>query len=365
MANIDHVDLQTNATNRRIREIITAVKNETLIPRPDFQRRLVWTNRDKLAFLDTILNHLPFPEIYVCAGEVNPETAQGTEWLVDGQQRVSTIYSYFTADPTLRLGTIAPYSTLLEPEKRKFLEYTVVVRDLGDIPLDTVKNIFQRINSTKYGLNAMELANARYDGAIKKVAEALAEHDFFTNHGVFRTSDVRRMNDVSFQLSVLITMEQGYFDDTSAHEEYLERYNDEYPLKENYHARAIAVFDFIDLMQLPAKGRWWKKADLFTLIVELDRALHERKVDVSADAISGRLTTFDLHLQRLAAQEGLDEFTEEYRKALSRYANAAAQGSNHRKSRTIRGSIMEILILADPQDDQQALFSAHGAAEAE
>ncbi|HEU0301635.1 MAG TPA: DUF262 domain-containing protein, partial [Longimicrobium sp.] len=189
----EHYELQTNATNRRIREIITAVKNKSLIPRPDFQRRLVWTNKDKLAFLDTVLSHLPFPEIYVCAGEVNPETAQGTEWLVDGQQRVSTLYSYFTSDPELRLNELPTYASLSETEKRRFLEYTVVVRDLGDVPIETVKDVFKRINSTKYGLNAMELANARYDGAIKRAAEELAEKGFYSEHGVFRTSDIRRM----------------------------------------------------------------------------------------------------------------------------------------------------------------------------
>ena len=71
--------IQTSATNRRVREIISAVKAGTLVSRPDFQRKLVWTNRDKLLFLDTLLEHFPFPEIYVCAGEVNTETAQGTE----------------------------------------------------------------------------------------------------------------------------------------------------------------------------------------------------------------------------------------------------------------------------------------------
>ncbi|WP_169791645.1 DUF262 domain-containing protein [Sandaracinus amylolyticus] len=336
-------ELKTNATNRRIRELITAINQRALVSRPDFQRRLVWTNRDKVEFVDTILRALPFPEIYVCAGEVDPETAQGTEWLVDGQQRVSTIYEYFSGAQSLRLPPRIPaYAALTEAQKRSFLEYTVVVRDLGSVPLDYVKDVFSRINSTKYGLNAMELANARYDGAIKRSAASLAEHDFYSRRSVFKASDVRRMGDVSFQLSLLITMEAGYFDDTDEHERYLERYNDEYPRAPEMEARLNSVFAALDSADIAGASRWWKKADLFSLIVELDRAVSVDSRAVDPAALRTALTGFEQLLERYQGHDG--EMSSAERERASRYSLAAAQGSNHRKSRITRGEILAEVI---------------------
>src|SRR5947208_4798824 len=126
--------MRTTATNRKLRTLITGIRDKTLIPNPEFQRRLVWTNRDKINFLDTVLNRYPFPEIYIAAGDVNPETGEGTEWLVDGQQRISTLYQYFEGSGDIRLAKttegidIKPYKELSKEQQIEFLEYEVVVR---------------------------------------------------------------------------------------------------------------------------------------------------------------------------------------------------------------------------------------------
>lgn len=341
--------IKTNATNRRIREIISAVLKDppTLIPRPDFQRRLVWTNRDRIAFIETVLKELPFPEIYVCAGEVDTKTAVGTEWLVDGQQRVSTLVSYFRADPSLRLnGELPPYALLPIDAQKSFLEYTLAVRDLGNIPLATVREVFERINSTKYGLNAMEMANARYDGAIKKFAEQMASNPFYAAHEVFTPSDIRRMADMSFQLSLVITLHAGYFDDITAHEQYLERYNEDFPLAAEMEGRLQKVFDIVDIMKLPPKCRWWKKADIFSLLVELDVALHVDKVSFIPIDLSSRLQAFEADLLRFDAHDATLQAEPARFKDLSSYSLAAAQGSTHRKNRITRGEVLSRLIRA-------------------
>ncbi|MFN9951774.1 MAG: DUF262 domain-containing protein, partial [bacterium] len=104
--------MQTSGTNRRLRLLISAIKDGTLIPRPDFQRRLVWTNKHKEEFIKTVLGQFPFPEIYIAAGDVDTDTGKGTELLVDGQQRLTTLLQYFSGSPDLRLGTLCPYSAL-------------------------------------------------------------------------------------------------------------------------------------------------------------------------------------------------------------------------------------------------------------
>src|SRR6266566_444714 len=131
--------MRTTATNRKLRLLLTGIKNKTLIPRPEFQRRLVWSNKNKIAFLQTVLEEYPFPEIYIAAGEVNAETGEGVEMLVDGQQRVDTLYQYFIGSTELRLGKVIPaYNQLAQEKKIAFLEYDVVIRDLGKMSIDEI-----------------------------------------------------------------------------------------------------------------------------------------------------------------------------------------------------------------------------------
>src|SRR5438876_9939003 len=199
--------MRTTATNRKLRLLLTGIRDKTLIPNPAFQRRLVWTNKDKLYFLDTVLKGYPFPEIYIASGEVDPETGEGTEMLVDGQQRITTLFEYFTNSEELKLGQdIKPYAELSQSQKLQFLEYEVVVRDLGSMDIEDIKKIFERINATSYSLNAMEIHNSRYAGEFKTFVENLTKHPFFDKHGVFTVNEVRRMRDVSFVLVFVITI---------------------------------------------------------------------------------------------------------------------------------------------------------------
>ncbi len=101
--------MDTSASNRRLRVLLTAIGNNTLIPQPDFQRRLVWTNKDKVEFIKTVLEGYPFPEIYIAAGKVDPKTGEGAEVLVDGQQRLTTLYQYFKGSPDIKLGNTYSY----------------------------------------------------------------------------------------------------------------------------------------------------------------------------------------------------------------------------------------------------------------
>lgn len=267
--------MQTSATNKRLRVLLTGIRDETVIPNPHFQRRLVWSNDHKIAFLRTVLEGLPFPEIFMSAGEVNPDTGDGTELIVDGQQRITTLYQYFTAHRDLRLlGQITPYSELSDREKIAFLEYEVVVRDLGPLTEDETRDIFQRINSTKYSLNAMEVNNSRFDGELKKFAEEMATCDFFESNQFFTALDGRRMNDVRFVLTLIITLMSGYFNLDDAHESYLERFNDDFPEREEMESRLTSLFDFIESCKFHRRSRIWQKADMLTAAVELDQIIN-------------------------------------------------------------------------------------------
>lgn len=329
--------MKTSATNRRIRLLMTALRDNTLVPRPEFQRRLVWTNRHKEEFLKTVLMEYPFPEIYVASGEVDPDTGEGVEMLVDGQQRVTTLYQYFTGSNDLQCREIRPYASLSNDEKLSFLEYEVVVRDLGKKSIEEITEVFRRINSTKYSLNAMEIHNARFDGALKKFSEELAQDDFFGANNVFRTNDIRRMGDLVFCLTATISVLAGYFNRDDALEEFLARYNDEFPQEDEIKEQFSKVFRFITRCDFDSKSRVWRKADLLTLIVEVYYAYDKRNLELSADRIAPAIKQFYETVDAVRDNEMED-------KSAALYYKSALQATNDRANRIRRGEIIARII---------------------
>lgn len=331
--------MDTSASNRRLRVLLTAIGNSTLIPQPEFQRRLVWINKDKVEFIKTVLEGYPFPEIYIAAGKVDTKTGEGAEMLVDGQQRITTLFQYFKGSADLRLPSDLPkYEDLLEDQQVKFLEYKVVVRDLGNMSIQQIKQVFQRINSTSYGLNAMEIHNARYGGEYKKFSESIAELNFFENHRIFTSTDVKRMNDTMYCASLVATIMSTYFNRDSEVENYLEKFNEHLPNKSEILSNFNLTLSFIERLNFPPKYRIYKKADFFTLFVELYKLLAISKVALKLPEVRRELEQF-LNLVDLAA-DGKDTQNPD----AERYYKAALQASNDRGNRIARGDIINKVI---------------------
>jgi Protein of unknown function DUF262 len=336
--------MRTTATNRKIRVLLTGISQGTLIPRPEFQRRLVWSSKHKNAFLETVLLGYPFPEIYIAAGEVDPNTGEGAEMLVDGQQRIMTLYQYFTGAEDLNLTkNIRPYSQLTDEEKRRFLAYEVVVRDLGELALEQIKEVFRRINLTNYALNAMEIQNARFDGPFKQFGEELAQDPFFEKHRVFRTNEIRRMSDVRFVLIFVITIMSTYFNRDSELDDYLERYNEDFEDEDNLRHQAREVFQFVDGCGFSQDSRVWKKADLLTLLVEAHRAIIKERLPLDPRDVGKHLQVFYAAVDAAAigSEDGDDA---------AAYHKAAIQASNDRSSRITRGETIRRILHSAVKD---------------
>ncbi|MCY1668466.1 DUF262 domain-containing protein [Rhizobium sp. SL86] len=326
--------MKTSASNKKIRELITIVKENRLVPRAEFQRRLVWTNKDKDFFLDSVLKGFPFPEIYVADGDVDLDSGEGTQLLVDGLQRVNTLVQYFTGDPSLKLITIPPYKELDEDQKKAFLQYDVAVRDLGNIKRSEIVEAFQRINATKYSLEDIEINNAVYSGEINKFAQKFVDNHVFSDHKVFSSLDYRRMGDLRFGLTIIATMMADYFNRDEELEDVLKLNNDAFVREGEIARRINAVLGLIEECGFPPKSRVWRKADLFTVFIELDRHL-ESKGPLNPTTVVETLSDFfdEVDAQRFGSAQ-----------LASIYYKAAIQASNDRLNRLRRGFIVEGLL---------------------
>lgn len=314
---------------RTIQELMQQMRDDVISPRPEFQRKLVWSNQHKSSFIDSVLNKYPLPEIFLTELQVDTESGMRAEMLVDGQQRLTTLFEYVTNNDDLKLTDGTPYFyDLPDHRKSEFLQHQIVVRMLKTDDFDNIREIFTRINSTKYALNAMEINHARYDGALKRFAQNISENSFFENHHIFTSSDVRRMNDLRYTLELLITMMTGYFNRDEKVEEFLSMYNDEFHKEGELEARLNKVFSLIYECRLPINSRIWKKADFFTAAVELDRAVNINNHIFDSEELSKRLIKFYAEVD----SENRSDFVKDY------YL-ASLQGTTSRTSRNKRAQI--------------------------
>lgn len=266
------IQLSPSVTHPTIAEVYQNIRSKKLILRPDFQRRFVWTHEHQEEFLDTILRGFPFPEIYVCRGDIDVVNLTTTQHVIDGQQRLTTIQLYIEGKQVRQFARISAFTMLSEMQKKEFLSYQLVMRDLGEVDDTLIREIFRRINLTKFKLQDVEIHNAVYDGEfIQAAKELLASVDLRT-YDVFHESEFTRMADLHFVLLVMATLEnEGYFPQDNEVETYISKYNEEYPERAKTIDLLKQTFTSIDAMKLPPDSIWFRKSNFFTMVVEFSR----------------------------------------------------------------------------------------------
>ena len=262
--------IKPSVTNPSIAVVYKMVERGELTLQPDFQRKFVWTHAHQEQFIDTILKGYPFPEVYICDGEVNVAKMLTYKNVIDGQQRLTTIKNYIDNEFKEPLVQIPTYQSLTESQKKSFLSYQIVMRDLGEIDEETTREIFRRINLTKFKLDNIEIQNAIYDGEFIQAAKSILENISLEKFGVFRESEFTRMADLHFMLLIMSTLEnQGYFAQDKMVEKLIEINNDKYHNKDHMIALLIKTFAVINDLNLPNDSMWFRKSNFYTLVCEV------------------------------------------------------------------------------------------------
>jgi hypothetical protein len=310
------------------------MENNILLLRPRFQRNLVWNDNHKENFIDTILRGLPFPEIYIASGEMDLEKMISTIVIVDGQQRLSTIRDYINGSEDFVFKRILRFDELIKEQKTDFLDYDVVVRNLGRIDEDLIKEIFSRINSVQYALNAMEINNALYEGEFITTAKRICESSNLNKLEVFSESQQARMDDINFILLIMTTIEAGgYFSLNKEVEEYIQRMDNEYSNKDATIADLMSVIELVVNLNLEKESIWLRRSSLFTLLIEL--VWYKRKTGWLPD--SRRLLEMlnDLHKKIL---DNRDKDIQSNRYA--QFYNYMSSGTSNATARRVRGELL-------------------------
>lgn len=325
------IQIKPSVTNPTIADIYQKISDNKLDLAPDFQRKFVWTHEHQEQFLDTILNGYPFPEIYVCQGETDLKKIRTTQKVIDGQQRLTTIKNYIedSFDHPLRLVT--KFEDLEPNAQEQFLSYQIVVRDIGKVEDGSVREVFRRINLTKFKLEDIEIHNAIYDGKFIQLAKKIADEIELDRYGVFHESEFTRMVDIHFFLQVMTTLERGgYFNRDAELERCIAEFNNEYSNAECLKSNILHTFSIIDDLQLEFDSIWFRKSNFYTLVIELC------KVDTVPADLANRLNDFETKV--MADKNTETEFGTYYR-----YMYAGTTGRKARVTRAMmfRQHVME------------------------
>lgn len=332
-------NISSAPTSPTIAELYQKIQNGTLVLQPDFQRKFVWTQQHQEEFLDTILKGLPFPEIYVCQGSVNIQTIQTTHHVIDGQQRLTTIKKYIEGNFEKPLRLIKAYSELTNEEKQKFLAYQVSQRDIGKVNEEVVKDIFRRINLTKFKLEDIEVHNAIYDGLFIRTAKDLAQRINLGKYEVFSDSEFTRMADTHFMLQVLSTLIRGgYFNRDTEIEKCIIEFNEEFLLQNELSSKIELCFSIIDELDIKPDSIWFRKSNFFTLVVEICK-----NIEFIDKNIKSRLDSFE---EKIIAAKNSSDANDEIN-LLREYYSYMYQGTNSRKARVSRSEIFFKYIFAN------------------
>ncbi len=159
--------------NRKtVSEIFTMFDEKKLIVDDSYQRRSVWSEKDKVRLIETILLQLIIPELFFWRADTDPETGASITHIVDGQQRIKAIYSFinnefklksqFLLDDSIKKAYANKYFRDLDTETRKtFWNYPLMIIEIDSkATRDDIITMFNRLNLTDYNLNDQEKRNS-------------------------------------------------------------------------------------------------------------------------------------------------------------------------------------------------------------
>ena len=155
-------------------------QNEIYVP--DYQRDLIWPERNQSRFIESLLIGLPIPFLFVAdvSDVEDPENAGRLE-IVDGVQRIRTLAEFFTGRLVLsnleRLKKLNGFrfADLHPSRQRRFRRATLRLIELTEgITEDVRREMFDRINSGSVTLEAVEVRRGMEPGPFLQLTTELA-----------------------------------------------------------------------------------------------------------------------------------------------------------------------------------------------
>jgi hypothetical protein len=315
--------------------------NGTLLLQPDYQRREVWGDAARVMLIDSILNDIPMPKIFVSKAIKDMRTYRS---VIDGQQRITTILTFLNDGFQLEDPYGGPYegkkfSELPDEVRDEILLYSIDFNEASGLPPEELREVYSRVNKYLVPLNRQELRKADFPGDFLKVAERLANLDALDDMGLFNATARRRSLDVEYVSELLAAQLRGISDKKDAIDECCRDYA---AWPEAYSAAARAEFEgaiadiskIFDSTYSMKKTRWKQKADFYSFFFAV---LTHRRAGLALPADLSFLR------QDLTLLDGRIAPTSEVR-ILSKYAVYCVSQANSAASRNWRTAFIRAIL---------------------
>ena len=167
--------LQIAKVERSIYDLYRSWQQHVLQLDPDFEREFVWDENRQTQLIESVLARIPLPAFYL--SEENEEQTI----VIDGQQRLTTIFRFIEGELVLRGLYLLPelngkrFSDLEGKLQRRFEATALTCFVLQPGTDSAVKfHIFERLNLGGVALNAQEIRNGLFRGPGLDVVKHLA-----------------------------------------------------------------------------------------------------------------------------------------------------------------------------------------------
>lgn len=160
---------------RSTSDIVRLYTTKQLIIQPDFQRGIVWSNKDQSVFIDSLLKQLPIPSLCISL-----DIHTNKRLVIDGLQRISSIIKFLTdedwklsktdtIDERLSGKRVSEIrnddSQIIEIIENVVIPITIIRCDYkNNSHMRYLYQIFQRLNSGGTRLLPQEIRNCIYNG---------------------------------------------------------------------------------------------------------------------------------------------------------------------------------------------------------
>lgn len=357
---------------RDIAWFLDLYQNEQLNLDPPYQRRSVWTGKDRKFFLDTIFRNYPCPAVFLHK-EIDSERGRMIYHVVDGKQRLETIIFFAGNEIAIdkdfgdeRLNGKKWQQIAHDPDlNMRFHHYALPV-EFMDIDDSTVINeVFDRLNRNSRKLERQEMRHAKYDGWFIKVAEREAEQEEWERLGVVTKARMRRMKDVQLISELLIVLLKnrilGY--DQDAIDDIYAEYDSPEETVINFDERAFEstlqfTKDYLLKMEShnSAVSKYAKGLNNFYSLWAFI-ALNQRHLKSPAHT-AGRYADIMQKVITISKEKDLDAFLRDhhddsYAEAFL-YVKSSVRASTEQQQREERNKILESVLLGE--DTQEEVF---------